>query len=322
MKRRRYLRAVGAGTAVVVAGCSGGGGDGDDEDDGTAGTPERGATYHIDVAVGRLNTAAIALAEYQQAFSEGDTDVEFAAERQRERLAAAREALDAAADSDPDAEQTARIEGLRVAADALETASASVGELRTATDELDDLEPAVQDREFSVARDRLAAPADRVSSVSESVSTARSALDGLDAERMDATNLRFSELREGIRELDDLVSSFDALLAGYDAMIAAGETLQRGRQQFRAEQYRDARTSLEEAGRLAQTASERFAAARTDAPERLRDRFATALCQSRRLSEAISLFDDAAKTAIAGGDPSEERAEAEVTLRSIEDCGP
>lgn len=323
MKRRRYLRAVGAVGAVGIAGCSGTGGDGGDEggEDTPVETADRGPAYHIDVAVGDLNTAAIALADYQERFREGaDADFEFDAERQGERIASAREALSAAEAADPDQEQTARITGLRAAADALAAASESVGELRAATDELDRVEPPIRDRNFSLASRRLSDPAGRVSSVDQSVSSAREGLDQLDAERMDATNLRFSDLRDGVRELDDIVGSFDTLLTGYDALITAGETIQEARAQFRAEDYRGARDSLADADRQAQAANSEFQAGRSDAPERLEGRFVTGLCQSIRLSDAITLFDDAARTALRGGDPSTERSEAVATLRSIEDC--
>lgn len=325
MKRRRYLRAVGAVGAVGIAGCSGGGGDGDggDEDgeDAPVETADRGAAYHIGVAVGDLNTAAIALADYQERFRESaDVDFEFDAERQSERIASAREALSSAESKGPDQEQTARIQGLRAAADALAAASDAVGELRTATDELDQVEPPIRDRNFGVASSRLSNPANRVSSVDQSVSAARESLDQLNADRMDATNLRFSDLRDGVRELDDIVGSFDTLLTGYDALVTGGEILQEGRSQFRAQEYRAARDSLGDAERQVEDARSSFRSGRADAPERLQGRFDTALCQSTRLSTAISLFDDAARTALRGGDPSRERSEAVATLRSIEDC--
>jgi hypothetical protein len=325
MKRRRYLRAVGAAGAVGIAGCSGGGGDGDggDEDgeDAPVETADRGAAYHIGLAVGDLNTAAIALADYQERFRESaDVDFEFDAERQSERIASAREALSTAESEGPDQEQAAQIRGLRAAADALAATSESVGELRGATDELDRVEPPIRDRNFSLASRRLSNPANRVSSVDQSVSAARESLDQLNADRMDATNLRFSDLRDGVRELDDLVGSFDTLLTGYDALVTAGETIQAARAQFRAEDYRDARDSLTDADRRVEDARSAFRSGRSNAPERLQGRFATGLCQSVRLSEAISLFDDAARTALRGGDPSRERSEAVATLRSIEDC--
>jgi len=326
MKRRRYLQAVGAVGAVGIAGCSGGGGgdgDGGDEDgeDDPVDTADRGPAYHIDVAVGELNTAAIALADYQERFREGDDgDFEFDAERQGERIGTARESLAAAEEGGPDQEQTARIEGLRAAANALQAASGAIGELRGASDELETVDPAVRDRNFSTARRRLSAPADRVSSVDQSVSSTRGSIEQLDAERMNATNLRFSELRDGVRELDALVGSFDTLLTGYDAMIAAGETLQEGRTQFDAREYQSARESLAEADRQVGDARSAFQAGRSDAPERLQGRFDTALCQSGRLSRAIDLFDDAARTALRGDDPSAERSEALAALRSIQNC--
>lgn len=324
MQRRRYLRTVGALAAAGIAGCSSDGSGGDGDDDGTGGdggTAERGAAYHVDVAVGELNTAAIALADYQQRFGEGDDEaIQFDADRQNERLATAREALDAAAGADPTEEQSARIEGLRTAADAIAAASAAVPDLRSATDDLDDVEPAIRDREFSTARDRLSAPMDTVASVADSVSDAAGRLDGLPADRMDATNLRFSELRDGISELSALVGSFDTLLSGFDALIGAGESIQTARSQFDDGAYDDARASLEEAGEQAGTATAEFESGIEDAPERLRPRFETAACQSGHLADAIEQLDAAARTAAEGGDASDERQAAEDALDAIEDC--
>lgn len=329
MQRRRYLRTVGALAAAGIAGCSSDGADGsgddedggDDGDDGGGGTVERGARYHIDVAVSELNTAAIALADYQDRFGEGnDEAIEFDADRQNERLTAARDALDAGANAEPTEEQSAQIEGLRAAAAAVEAASGAIPGLRTAADELDDVEPAIRDREFSTARERLASPSDRVSSVDESVSGAGSRLDALDADRMDATNLRFSELRDGVGELAALVGSFDTLLSGYDRLIGAGEKIGTAREQFDAGSYEAARASLSDARSEAEAAASEFESGLGGAPERLTGRFETAACQSGHFSGAIEMFDEAARTAASGEDPSAERQQAEDRLESIEDC--
>ncbi len=327
MQRRRYLRTVGAVAAIGFAGCSGDGGSGDgdggDGDDGGGGTAERDAAYYIAQAVSQLNTAAIALADYQDRFSEGnDDEIEFDEEQQAERLSTARSALDSAASENPSDEEAAQIEGLRAAADALESASSAISELRIATDELDELEPAIRDRDFATARQRLSAPADRVSAVAESIGSASRRLNERDAERMAATNLRYAELRDGITELADLTGSFDQLLTGYDHMIAAGERLTTARDQFDEERYRDARSTLGEGETAAANAQSTFETGREDAPERLAPRFETGVCRSGHLSQSISLLDDAVSAALDGRreDASDLRSEAEREFQAIEDC--
>jgi len=324
MQRRRYLQTVGAVAAIGLAGCSDDGGDGSDgesEEDGGDGTPDRGVPYHIARAVSQLNTGAIALADYQDRFSQGnDEDIQFDGDRQGERLATARDALDAADAEGPTETQTAQIAGLRAAADALEAASGAISELRTATEGLDDVEPAVSSREFSTARERLSGPSDRVNQVDNSVSTAQGRLNGLDAERMNATDLRFSELRDGVDELADLTGSFDRLLTGYDDLIAAGETIDTARDQYDAGQYTDARSSLSDAETRAQAADTEFREGRQDAPERLQSRFDTGICQSGHLGNAISLLDDAARAESRGGDGSRDRSQAESELDAMESC--
>jgi len=321
MQRRRYLRTVGAVAAVGVAGCSDGGDGEDGEDDGGGGTAERDAAYYIAQAVSRLNTAAIALADYQDRFSEGnDDEIEFDEEQQTERLSTARTALDDAESETPNEEEAAQIEGLRAAADALDAASSAISELRIATDELDDLEPAIRDREFSTARQRLSAPADRVASVADSVGSASRRLNDRDPERMAATNLRFTELRDGVNELAGLVGSFDQLLTGYDHLIAAGENIDTARDQFDAEQYDASRSSLSDGETEANNAQSVFETGVEDAPERLEDRFETGICQAGHLTTAIDLFDQAAQEAARGNDASDLRNQAEAELERLEDC--
>jgi hypothetical protein len=137
---------------------------------------------------------------------------------------------------------------------------------------------------------------------------------------MDATNLRFSELRSGVSELSTLVGSFDTLLSGYDGLIAAGESIQTARERFDAGQYAQVRSSLSDAETQADEGQTAFREGREDAPERLEGRFETGVCQSAHFVSAIDLLDEAARAEASGEDGSTQRQGAEDELDAIGDC--
>lgn len=280
MGRREFLREAALAATVGLAGCAmldGGSDDGNAEYEPTT-------RDHLAVAVGNLNTVALAISQYQRAGDPGETT--FDAQQPRERLTIAREALDAA---DQDAESSAGesdVTAVERYADAIaRTVDAVVG-LDQAGSELEDVEDALNSAE--VDTDRAGEAADDAATASgQAVSAherAATALAEADGNRLGPLDAEYEAMTDGLETLAGYVVGVDGLAVGYSDQVTGVSHLQTANDDVDGKAFNAASESFTAAGEAFDTAEAQFDGSVADAADSLVSDLELGSDRSRSLS--------------------------------------
>lgn len=262
MNRRRYLRALGVAGGVTGAGCAslGGSNNADAEY-----TPD--ARDDIAVAVGNLNTVALAVSTVQEGNDPRAQD--FDETEPRERLAAAEDALAAAAEAE--GADVADIEAVRGFATVVTGMVDALVDLLAASDTLEATEAQFEDPDSDVgtAREAMATATETSARAVEARDVAVETSGRVDADRLAALDAAFEDVREGLGSLSGFVTGVDGLTRGYSAYLVGVGTLQRAEAAFDDDAFEAAQTAFGTARTDFDAATGVFSDTRPDTPEAL-----------------------------------------------------
>jgi hypothetical protein len=263
MKRRGYLRWLGATGAGALAGCAGILGNTEESAEGF--TPQ--AADYLAVAVGKVNTVALAVDEFQGGDPREST---FDETKPRERLETARGALDEAESLAGESQQP-DIEAARRYLTIVENTVDAVVNLLSASDGLEQAQERIDGTDVDVGA--VQEPITRASEASASAVEARdratSTSDEADGDRLASLDAEFEALGDGLETLSGYVTGVDGLAGGYDTYLGGVTELQTADDEVSNDAFDAAREAFDRAVGEFDAASGRFADAASDAPETL-----------------------------------------------------
>lgn len=318
MNRRRFVAALAAtGASASLAGCSNPMSDDDDT------VPERDPQNEVEdelyTAVGELNTAALSLSVVGEDVA-NPADVEFDESEPRDRVRAAREALDAAEQADS-GELSAEIEQVRTYATVVDETIEAFASLLEGASELASLESEFDVEAVDEVRATIDASRDPLEAAVSASEAARSAAEDAGAEALSDLDAEFERVRDALDELSGFATSLDSLSLGYLDLLDGVDLIDTGRQQFENGQYAQAGESFDAAGTSLDDASEAFDVGSTP-NERLDARFETAQCRTERLSQGAQHLKDAADSADSGNvlRARDQAEQGEQEIERVENC--
>ncbi|MFC7071747.1 hypothetical protein ACFQJ7_09885 [Halovenus rubra] len=290
MKRRGYLQLLGASGGGALSGCAGILGSAGESDKGF--TPQAGD--YLAVAVGKLNTVALAVDEFQGGDPREST---FDETKPRERLETTRGALDEAETLAGESQQ-ADIEAVRRYLTIVEGSVDAVVNLLSASDGLEQAQERIDGTEVNV--EAVQEPITQASEASASAVKARdramSTSDEADGDRLAGLDAEFTALRNGLETLSGYVTGVDGLAGGYDTYLGGVTDLQTADDEVSNGSFEAARDAFEQAVGEFDATSTRFADALADAPETL----LTDLERGNQRSTALGHFADGHVTLLDG----------------------
>lgn len=273
MGRRALLRSV-ALAAAGLAGCQVIGGESETDREYTPTVRD-----HLAVAVGTLNTVALAVREYRTAGEPGEAT--FDPQRPRDRLAAARDALDSARERADSGDERADLAAAGDYADAVEKTVETVVGLDDAGTELETARSILDADEVDTeeATGVLEAARKASSAAVAAQKSATRALERADADRLRDLDAEYDGLRSGLETLRAYVVGVDALAVGYGDQVtgigklqSAQDSVDRDGFDRAGEAFRDARSAFEAAATAFDGAAAAAAESLVDDVERGRTR--------------------------------------------------
>jgi len=263
MERRGYLRGLGVTGAGALAGCVGLLGNSEESAEGF--TPR--AADHLAVAVGKLNTVALAVDEFQGGDPREST---FDGTKPRERLETARGALDEAESLAGESQQP-NVEAVRRYLTIVESTVDAVVNLLSASNGLEQGQEQIDGTEIDVGavREPITQASEASASAVEARDRAVSTSEAADGDRLASLDAEFEALRDGLDTLSGYVTGVDGLASGYDTYLGGVAELRTADDEVSNDAFEAARDAFDRAVGEFDAASGRFADALSEAPETL-----------------------------------------------------
>jgi hypothetical protein len=353
MKRRTLLGSTVSLGAITIAGCSedadgggqnadgggqtadgggGGGSDGDGSDsgggaDGSGDGDDSGgsedAELFIAQAVSDLNAVAIRLNKVKDELDTPE-DVDLDEDTLLGAIADARGSLDDASETAGDTQQ-AQIETLEHLATVLENQVRLVALVLELEPDVvaEETQSHVDDRNYDAALADIREANETAGTAEEYSTNAETALEGVDQDRLAAVDgVEYAKVESGVTKTARLVDAFSALTAGYEEAILGAKDLETGREESDAENYAAAETAFGNATAHFDTARDTFANATDDPPEDLESKLSVAECQTAKLRDASTTFEEAAAAGDDGdlATANDKRQEGEAIYDDVSNC--
>lgn len=305
MQRRRFLAAGGVGASGLLAGCT----DvlGDDDDSVPERDPANEVADSIATAVGLTNTAALSLDSVDTDFEDPE-QIEFDEDEPRDRLDAARTALEDAEAAD-DGSREGDIVAVRSYIELVESMLDMFVALLAGGSELADSDESFDPDEIEQLRESIDRAREPIERAVSARSTGVDRLTSVDESVLAALDAEFETVADGFAELESFTDGFDALTAGYGTLLDGVEHVDTAQAQFEAEEYDGARDGFGDATAEFDAANVTFTDGRPDAHEELNGEFDRATGRSDslvRLSSSHESMLDGRELLVEGQEEFEE----------------
>lgn len=280
MERRAYLRVLGVTATGAIAGCGALQGNNGGTADGFTPT----AADYLAVAVGKLNTVALAVDTFQE---DDPRESTFDEAKPRDRLETASDSLDeaeglASEDQQPD------IDAVRNYLTIVESTVDGVVGLLSASGQLEEAQERIDgtDLDVEAVQEPITQATEASSGAVDARDRAMSASSEANGDRLAELDAEFEALRDGLDTLSGYITGVDGLASGYNTYLPGVTALQDADNKVSDDAFEAALSAFDRAVGEFDAASTLFADAQVDTPETL----TADLNRGEQRSESLRVF--------------------------------